>query len=90
MLKRLTKQIDGAVVTAWDGVHAEVTSKAIAAGKPVFCEKLMTTTKTDCAEIVRNEQAAGRNLVQVGFMRRYARITARSRLFWIPVSWASR
>lgn len=54
-----------------DGVHAEVTSKAIAAGKPVFCEKPLTTTKADCAEIVRNEQAAGRNLVQVGFMRRY-------------------
>ncbi len=71
MLKRLTKQIDGAVVTAWDGVHAEVTSKVIAAGKPVFCEKPLTTTKADCAEIVRNEQAAGRNLVQVGFMRRY-------------------
>lgn len=63
MLKRLTKQIDGAVVTAWDGVHAEVTSKAIAAGKPVFCEKPLTTTKANCAEIVRNEQ--------VGFMRRY-------------------
>lgn len=71
MLKRLTKQIDGAVVTAWDGVHAEVTSKAIAAGKPVFCEKPLTTTKADCAEIVRNEQAAGRNLVQISFMRRY-------------------
>ena len=53
------------------GVHAEVTSKAIAAGKPVFCEKPLATTKADCAEIVRNEQAAGRNLVQVGFMRRY-------------------
>ena len=63
MLKRLTKQIDGAVVTAGDGVHAEVTSKVIAAGKPVFCEKPLTTTKADCAEIVRNEQA--------GFMRRY-------------------
>ena len=70
-LKRLTKQIDGAVVTAWDSVHAEVTSKAIVAGKPVFCEKPLTTTKADCAEIVRNEQAAGRNLVQVGCMRRY-------------------
>lgn len=46
-------KVDAIVVTAWDGVHAEV------------------TTKADCAEIVRNEQAAGRNLVQVGFMRRY-------------------
>lgn len=38
-LKRLTKQIDGAVVTAWDGVHAEVTSKVIAAGKPGILRK---------------------------------------------------
>jgi len=54
-----------------DGVHAEGTGKVIAADKPVFCKKPLTTTIADCAEIVRNEQAAGRNLVQVGFMRRY-------------------
>ena len=64
-------KVDAIVITAWDGVHAEVTSKAIAAGKPVFCEKPLATTKADCAEIVRNEKAAGKNLVQVGFMRRY-------------------
>ena len=64
-------KVDAIVITAWDGVHAEMTNKAIAAGKPVFCEKPLATTKADCAEIVRIEQAAGRNLVQVGFMRRY-------------------
>ena len=64
-------KVDAIVITAWDGVHAEMTNKAIAAGKPVFCEKPLATTKADCAEIVRIEQAAGRNLVQVGFMRRH-------------------
>ena len=64
-------KVDAIVITAWDGVHAEVTNKAIAAGKPVFCEKPLATTKADCAEIVRNEKAAGKNLVQVGFMRRF-------------------
>ena len=39
----------------WDGVHAEMTNKAIAAGEPVFCEKPLATTKADCAEIVRIE-----------------------------------
>ena len=64
-------KVDAIVITAWDGVHAEVTNKAIAAGKPVFCEKPLATTKADCAEIVRNEKATGKNLVQVGFMRRF-------------------
>lgn len=52
-------KVDAIVITAWDGVHAEVTNKAIAAGKPVFCEKPLATTKADCAEIVRIEQTAG-------------------------------
>ena len=71
MLKRLTKQIDGAVVTAWDGVHAEVTSKAIAAGKPVFCEKPLATTLEDAKKVVEAEKASGKRLLQIGFMRRF-------------------
>lgn len=38
-------KVDAIVITAWDGVHAEVTNKAIAAGKPVFCEKPLATTR---------------------------------------------
>ena len=49
-------KVDAIVITAWDGVHAEMTNKAIAAGKPVFCEEPLATTKADCAEIVRIEQ----------------------------------
>ena len=44
---------------------------AIAAGKPVFCEKPLATTQEACLRIVEAEVAAGRRLVQVGYMRRY-------------------
>lgn len=64
-------EVDAVMITAWDGVHAELTQKCIAARKPVFCEKPLATTMEDCAAIVRAEQEAGESLVQVGFMRRF-------------------
>lgn len=64
-------EIDAVVIASWDGTHADLAVKCIQAGKPVFCEKPLATTKADCAEIVRNEKAAGKNLVQIGFMRRF-------------------
>ena len=44
---------------------------AIAAGKPVFCEKPLATTQEACLRIIEAEVAFGRRLVQVGYMRRY-------------------
>ncbi|GAB0079169.1 Gfo/Idh/MocA family oxidoreductase [Pseudomonas syringae] len=44
---------------------------AIAAGKPVFCEKPLAVTAEGCRHIVEAEIASGRRLVQVGFMRPY-------------------
>jgi myo-inositol 2-dehydrogenase/D-chiro-inositol 1-dehydrogenase len=44
---------------------------AIAAGKQVFCEKPLATTREACDRIVDAEVATGRRLVQVGFMRRF-------------------
>lgn len=44
---------------------------AIAAGKPVFCEKPLAMTAEGCRRIVDAEMKAGRRLVQVGFMRPY-------------------
>jgi myo-inositol 2-dehydrogenase / D-chiro-inositol 1-dehydrogenase len=63
--------VDAVLVTSWGPTHAEHVLTAIAAGKPVFCEKPLATTAEDCLRIVEAETAHGHRLVQVGFMRRY-------------------
>ncbi|MFD7441665.1 Gfo/Idh/MocA family oxidoreductase [Streptomyces sp. NPDC059909] len=63
--------VDAVLVTSWGPTHAEHVLGAIAVGKPVFCEKPLATTTEDCLRIMAAEQAHGRRLVQVGFMRRY-------------------
>lgn len=44
---------------------------ALAAGKPVLCEKPIAATATEALRIVEAEVALGRRLIQVGFMRRF-------------------
>jgi len=63
--------VDAVVVTSWGPTHAEYVLAAVDAGKYVFCEKPLATTAEDCLRIIEAEQAFGRRLVQVGFMRRY-------------------
>jgi myo-inositol 2-dehydrogenase/D-chiro-inositol 1-dehydrogenase len=62
---------DAVVVTSWGPTHEAYVLAAIAAGKPVFCEKPLASTAEACSRILDAEVAAGRRLVQVGFMRRY-------------------
>jgi myo-inositol 2-dehydrogenase/D-chiro-inositol 1-dehydrogenase len=64
-------EVDAVLVASWGDAHEEQVLAAIAAGKPVFCEKPLAPTKQACARIMDAEMAAGRRLVQVGFMRRY-------------------
>src|SRR5712664_1032450 len=63
--------VDVVVVTSWGPTHEEYVLASISAGKPVFCEKPLATTEQACRNIIDAEVAAGRRLVQVGFMRRY-------------------
>lgn len=63
--------VDAVVVTSWGPTHEEYVLAAIAAGKQVFCEKPLATTREACDRIVDAEVAAGRRMVQVGFMRRF-------------------
>lgn len=63
--------VDAVVVTSWGPTHEEYVLAAIAAGKQVFCEKPLATTREACDRILDAEVAAGRRLVQVGFMRRF-------------------
>lgn len=64
-------EVDAVLVTSWGPTHEEYVLAAIAAGKPVFCEKPLTPTQEGCLRIIDAEMAAGRRLVRVGFMRRY-------------------
>src|ERR687887_188363 len=63
--------VDAVVVTSWGPTHEEYVLAGIAAGKQVFCEKPLATTREACERIVDAEVAAGRRMVMVGFMRRY-------------------
>ena len=40
-------------------------------GKPVLCEKPLTTDVATSLEVVKREAELGRKLIQVGFMRRF-------------------
>jgi myo-inositol 2-dehydrogenase / D-chiro-inositol 1-dehydrogenase len=64
-------QVDAVVIASWGRTHEEFALAAIAAGKPVFCEKPLAPTPEACLRIMDAEMAAGRRLVQAGFMRRY-------------------
>ncbi len=65
--------VDAVLVCSWGPTHEEYVLAAIAAGKPVFCEKPLATTQEACRRIIDAEVAAGKRLVQVGYMRRYDR-----------------
>lgn len=64
-------KVDAVIVCSWGPTHEAYVLAAIAAGKPVFCEKPLATTTKACRRIVDAEVAHGDRLVQVGFMRRY-------------------
>ena len=63
--------VDAVLVASWGPAHEEQVVAAIGAGKPVFCEKPLAPSSDACLRIMEAEMAAGRRLVQVGFMRRY-------------------
>ena len=64
-------RVDAVVVCSWGETHEQYVLAALAAGKPVFCEKPLATTPEACLHILAAEAALGRRLVQVGYMRRY-------------------
>lgn len=63
--------VDAILIASTDRTHADFAIACIEAGKPVLCEKPLATTVADAERVLLAELAAGRRLVQVGFMREY-------------------
>ena len=69
----IASDVDAVMVCSYGPAHELDVLGAIAAGKPVFCEKPLTPTADAALRIMAAEQAADRRLVTVGFMRRFDR-----------------
>jgi myo-inositol 2-dehydrogenase/D-chiro-inositol 1-dehydrogenase len=63
--------VDAVLVASPDQTHKDLTLAAIAAGKPVLCEKPLAPTPAECLEVLAAETKSGRRLVQIGYMRRF-------------------
>lgn len=63
--------VDAVIVASPVPTHEPYVLAGIEAGKPVLCEKPLTSTSEAARRIVEAERAAGRRLVTVGFMRRH-------------------
>ncbi|MFC7581488.1 Gfo/Idh/MocA family protein [Schaalia naturae] len=63
--------VDAVLIATFGKVHAPDVVRAVEAGKYVLCEKPLATTAPDCLDILQAEQKTGKQLVTVGFMRRF-------------------
>ena len=61
--------VDAVLIASPATAHHDQVSACLAAGKPVLCEKPLTSSAAAALDVVRREK--GRQLVQVGFMRRF-------------------
>ncbi|NAZ75006.1 Gfo/Idh/MocA family oxidoreductase [Kineococcus sp. T13] len=64
-------EVDALVIATPGFTHEDLVLTALRAGKPVLCEKPLTTSPESSRRVVEAEAALGRRLVQVGFMRRF-------------------
>jgi myo-inositol 2-dehydrogenase/D-chiro-inositol 1-dehydrogenase len=63
--------VDAVVIASPDPTHAEFVHECLRHHKPVLCEKPLATTASEGLKVVEAEQALGRRLIAVGFMRRF-------------------
>ncbi|SEO25363.1 myo-inositol 2-dehydrogenase / D-chiro-inositol 1-dehydrogenase [Paracoccus alcaliphilus] len=63
--------VDAVIIASPDSTHATLSLACIGARKPVLCEKPLSQSSRECLEVIAAEIAAGRRLVQLGFMRRF-------------------
>jgi myo-inositol 2-dehydrogenase/D-chiro-inositol 1-dehydrogenase len=64
-------EVDAVVIASPDERHHEQVAACLATRKPVLCEKPLAPMSASCRALVQQEQALGRRLIQVGYMRRF-------------------
>ena len=62
------ENVDAVFIVSPGFAHVDSLLQAIEAGKRIFCEKPLCTTAEDCLKVVKAEEAAGKHLIQLGFM----------------------
>ncbi len=64
-------EIDAVLIATPGAAHDEQVNACLDRGIPVLCEKPLTTDIASAYAIVQKEATLGRQLIQVGFMRRF-------------------
>ncbi|GAA4401126.1 Gfo/Idh/MocA family protein [Tsukamurella soli] len=65
--------VDAVLIATPGRFHEPVLMPAIAAGLPILCEKPLTQDPESSWRVLEAEMAGGKQLIQVGFMRRFDR-----------------
>ncbi|MFJ8539668.1 bi-domain-containing oxidoreductase [Streptomyces sp. NPDC093591] len=73
------KSIDAVFVVTRHSSHAELTRKALLAGKTVFVEKPLALTEDELADVLAAVEESGNDRLQVGFNRRFAPLLREAR-----------
>ncbi|MFE9627904.1 bi-domain-containing oxidoreductase [Streptomyces sp. NPDC006527] len=73
------KSVDAVFVVTRHSSHAELTRKALLAGKAVFVEKPLALTEAELADVLAAVEESGNDRLQVGFNRRFAPLLQEAR-----------
>ena len=73
------KSIDAVFVVTRHSSHAELTCRALLAGKTVFVEKPLALTEDELAGVLAAVEESGNDRLQVGFNRRFAPLLQEAR-----------
>lgn len=66
-----SRSVDAVLIASPDSTHGSLAIAAIAARKPVLCEKPLAPSGDECRKVIDAEVKGGKRLAQVGFMRRF-------------------
>ncbi|MFG2847853.1 bi-domain-containing oxidoreductase [Kitasatospora sp. NPDC048296] len=73
------RSIDAVFVVTRHSSHADLTRKALLAGKTVFVEKPLALTEEELASVLATVEESGNDRLQVGFNRRFAPLLREAR-----------